>query len=124
MVDLRDEPEMPDHRIVEDLTEVVDRPDRDVRLAQPLDDLRLREPGDTGLEPGNERVAVVDAARVVGEARVLDQLLEVQRATESLEQRVVRAADVHEAVGRRNVWYGTIELWTFPSGRGTVPSAK
>ena len=41
-----------------------------------------------------------DALRIVGEAVVLEQLVEVERSTEALEERVVRDADVHVAVAR------------------------
>ena len=40
------------------------------------------------------------ARRVVGEPRIVEQLLEVERAAEALEQRVVRDADVHVPVRR------------------------
>ena len=100
MVDLGDQSEMTHHRIVEDLTEVIDRPDRYVRLAQLAHHIRLRHPVHPCGDERNERVAVFDPARVVGESAVLEKILKLDRAAEPFEERVVRAADVHEAIRR------------------------
>ena len=48
----------------------------------------------------DQRVAVLDAAPVVGESRVVEKILEVDRAAEAFEERVVGAADVHEPIRR------------------------
>src|SRR6185503_19478928 len=100
VVDLRDEPEMPHDGIGEHLVERVDRTDRDIRFAQTSNDLRLREGLHTSFDDRDDLPTVCDPLRVVGEALVLEQLLEVERTTKALEERVVRDADVDVPVAR------------------------
>ena len=121
MVDLRDETEVAHHGIGEDLVERVDRTDRYVRLAQAADDLVLRQLPYTPLELRDERLTVLHARAVVGEPLVFEELFEVERAAETLEERVVPAADVHEAVGRAERLVRDDRAVHVPLGRGDRP---
>ena len=91
---------MTDHRIGEHLVERVDRPDRHVRLAQPSHDLGFGQRADPPFDDRDDLLPVRDALGVVGEALVLEQLVEIERATEALEERAVGDADVHVPVTR------------------------
>src|SRR5437870_9646228 len=66
MIDLRDEAEVADDRIVEDLGEVVDRPDGHVRLAQLADYVALRYGLDARGDQQGELGLILDATCLVG----------------------------------------------------------
>src|SRR5438552_10813055 len=80
MVDLRDEAEVAHDRIVEDLGEIVDRPDRHVRLAQLADHVALGHGVDARGDQRHERLTMLHAARVVDEPPIVEEIFEVDSA--------------------------------------------
>ena len=73
VIDLGDQSEMPDHRIVEDFREIVDRTDRNIGLAQLAHDVGLPHCLHARGDDRDERVAVFDAARVVCESAIVEK---------------------------------------------------
>src|SRR5256886_8121868 len=99
MIDLRDEAEVAHDRIVEYLGEVVDRPDRHVRLAQLADHVALGHGVDARGDQRDQRLTMLHATCVVGEPPVVEEILEVDSPAQPLEECVVGAAEVHEPIG-------------------------
>ena len=85
MVDLGDEAEVPHRRVREHIVERVDRADRDVRLPQPRDDVVLLQRPDALLEDRDQDRPVGDPLSVVGEARVIGEVVEIEGGAHALE---------------------------------------
>src|SRR3989337_1915721 len=84
-------------------SELLDRIERtggNVRFPEPSHGLSLGERADPSVDDRDYLLPMRDALGIVGETLVLEQLVEIERAAEALEKRVVRDADVHVAVAR------------------------
>ena len=89
-----------DVRVVEGLLGRVDRPRRDAHGLQVRQRLRRRPLREPGRHHRAERLAVLAAQQVVGEARVGQQRRVVEQRRHPLEQRLACDRDQHPAVAR------------------------